>query len=377
MKVRPAMFRRSRVLPPRTMALPMALIMALMAALLLSATVSLGQGKGKTPRPKPVVVAPVRSVTDPPTFRASGLLSPMSKALLSVEVAGRVTAIKRREGEYVKKGQVLAVLNNTDLKLNRMVLRARVKEAEAELLQSRQSLKRTSELHRQNLASLEKYENVTASAQVMKARHASAVAQLKRVQTQVELLTVRAPISGQIIKTDLEIGQWISSNKPIFEIYNFSRFELLVGLPGKFMNKVSTDSAVKVNVGEIGEVLQGKILAVVRHVDAFSGNFKLRISADNPRGLPLSGLLAHIAVPVGGGEAVLTVPRDAIVRRGGKTTVVVVREGKAQIVAVSVKGNINQSDVIVAGTLKAKEEVVVRGNERLFPGTPVMITGKL
>jgi RND family efflux transporter MFP subunit len=350
-----------------------------MMGLLLCTGVSLGQGKGKgkAPRPKPVVVAPVRSVTDPPTFKASGLLSPMSKALLSVEVAGRVTAIKRREGDYVKKGHVLAVLNNTDLELNRMVLRARVKEAEAELLQSRQSLRRTSELHRQNLASLEKYENVTASAQVMEARHASAVAQLKRVQTQVDLLTLRAPISGQIIKTDLEIGQWINSNKPIFEIYNFSRFELLVGLPGKFLNKVSKGSMVKVNVGEIGEVLQGKILAVVRHVDAFSGNFKLRIGADNPRGLPLSGLLARIAVPVGGGEAVLTVPRDAIVRRGGKTTVVVVRGGKAQIVPVSVKGNINQSDVIVDGTLKAKEEVVVRGNERLFPGTPVMITGKL
>ena len=336
-----------------------------------------GKGKGKTSRPKPVVVAEVRSVSDPPTFKVTGLLSPMEKALLSVEVAGRVASIKRREGDYVRKGQVLATLSNTDLSLNRMVLRARVKEAEAELAQSRKSLQRTSMLHRQNLASREEFENETASVQVMEARHASAVAQLRRVQTQVKMLIIRAPISGQIIKSDLDIGQWINSNKPIFEIYNFDRFELLVGVPGRFLNSVSKSSAVKVRVKEIGEELQGAILAVVRHVDSSSGNFMLRIAAKNPRGRPLSGLLAEIAVPVGNGKAVLTVPRDAIVRRAGKTQVVVVRGGKAQIVPVSVKGNINHGDVIVAGTLKAKEKVVVRGNERLFPGTPVTVMGKL
>lgn len=352
----------------------------LILAALLAAGLAAGQGKGKkgkAARPKPVVVAEVRSVSDPPTFNATGLLAPTDKALLSVEVTGRVASIKRREGDYVKKGDVLAILTNTDLKLNRMVLRARVKEAEAELLQSRQSLKRTASLHKQKLASREQFENETASARVMEARHASAVAQLNRVQTQVNMLTVRAPIFGQIIKSNLEIGQWVNPNNPIFEIYNFERFELLVGIPGRFLNKISKASAVTVHVKEIGEELQGKILAVVRHVDSSSGNFMLRIGAENPSRQPLSGLLANIAVPVGGGEAVLTVPRDAIVRRAGKTQVVVVRGGKAEIVPVSVKGNINHGDVIVAGTLKAKEQVVVRGNERLFPGAPVLVTGKL
>lgn len=347
--------------------------------MILAVGIAGGQGKrkGQAARPKPVVVAEVRSVSDSPTFNATGLLAPMDKAMLSAEVAGRVASIKRREGDYITKGGVLATLINTDLSLNLMVLRARVKEAEAELLQSRQSLKRTAVLHKQKLAPREQFENEAATVKVMEARHASAVAQLKRVQTQVNLLKVRAPISGQIITSDLEIGQWISPNRPIFEIYNFDRFELLVGIPGRFLNKISEKSAVTVHVKEIGEELQGTILAVVRHVDSASGNFMLRIGAKNPKRQPLSGLLANIAVPVGGGGAVLTVPRDAIVRRAGKTQVVVVRGGKAQIVPVSVKGNINHSDVIVAGTLKAKEIVVVRGNERLFPGTPVMITGKL
>ena len=52
-------------------------------------------------------------------------------------------------------------------------------------------------------------------------------------------------------------------------------------------------------------------------------------------------------------------------------------KGRAQIVPVKIQGNMGAGDVIVVGGLKPKEQVVVRGNERLFPGMPVNVTGKL
>lgn len=356
------------------------LLPCLLLGLLLTAPwgQTLGQGKGKkAPRARPVVVAEVKAVTELPTFKASGLLAPISKALLSVEVSGRVAEIYLREGDHVRQGQVLARLGNADLKLNRMVLAARVKEAEAEVALNRQKLRRTEALHKRNLASAEQFENETASIAVTVARHASAVAQLARVESQLDMLVVRAPISGQIINSDLEIGQWINTTKPIYEIYNFNQFELFVGVPSRFFNKITRATPVTLHVAEIDKVLKGKIRAAVRHVDSASGNFMLRIEVDNPDQTSLSGLLANIEVPVGSAGSVLTVPRDAIVRRGGKTQVVVVRDGKAHIVSVRVKGNINQSDVIVRGGLKAREMVVVRGNERLRPGMPVVVAGKL
>lgn len=335
-----------------------------------------GKAKNRKVRPRPVVVAHVRQVSELPTVKANGLLAPVKKALLSVDVPGRVAAIHAREGERIEKGQILAELVNSDLTLDRKVLIAFVKEAEAQLALSRQKMSRAQSLFKKKLASAEQFENEEAATEVTKAKLASSQAQLKRLEEKLAMMVVRAPISGQVIKADLEIGQWISSTKPIYEIYNYDRFEMLVGVPGRFINKINKDKPVTVLVTEIGHTLQGKIVAIVRHVDSASGNFVIRIEVENPGRIPLSGLLAQIDVPVGNKGKVLVVPRDAVVRRAGKTQIVVIRKGAAAVVSVRVEGNFDQDEVIVIGKgLKPKEPVVVRGNERLFSGAPVRVTG--
>ena len=338
----------------------------------------LGQGNKKAPRAVPVVVAPVRVVSESPTFKASGLLSPVDKALLSVDVPGRVVAIRKREGEEVTSGEVLAELENTSLKLELVVRRARLKETEALLALSRQKVARAKALYEQKLASAEQYENESAASAVIEAQRGSAQAQIERLISQIGMLVVRAPISGQIVKAELEIGQWITSNNPIYQIFNYKRFEVRVGLPGKFLTTIPVGAPVAISIPELEQKLRGTIQTVIRHVDTSSGNFVLRIRVTNPKGVSLSGLLAQVEVPVGKAARVITVPRDAIVRRGGVTQVVVVRKGVAQIVRVIIKGNFGAGAVIIAGgVLKPKEQVVVRGNERIRPGTPVRVTGTL
>ena len=350
------------------------------SALLLvaGAGAALGQGNKKAPRARPVVVAPVKVVSEAPTFKASGLLSPVDKALLSVDVPGRVVAIRKRDGELVTKGDVLAELENTGLKLELAVQRARLKETEARLALSRQKVARAKALYEQKLDSAERYENESAASAVIEAQLGSAQAQIERLISQIKMLVVRAPISGQIVKASLEIGQWITSNNPIYEIFNYNRFEVRVGLPGKFLTTIPVGAPVAISIPELEQKLGGTIQTVIRHVENSSGNFVLRIQVENPKGVSLSGLLAQVEVPVGRAARVITVPRDAIVRRGGKTQVVVVRKGVAQIVPVTIKGNFGNGAVIIrGGALKPKEQVVVRGNERLKPGTAVRVTGTL
>ena len=335
------------------------------------------KGEAKGGPPKPVVVAPVAEMSDSPTFMANGVLAPTSKVQLAVDVAGRVLSIHRRAGEFVKSGDVLARLENTDIRLNLRVLEARLKEARANLLLGQQKRDRLKMLYKQNLASEEQFESEQAALKVTEARFASSKAQVEQLKTQLDGLTVRAPIAGQVVKADLDIGQWISPNRSIYEIYNYERFELVVGVPGRYLSKVPGTGDVTILVPEVNATFKGKILAVVRHVEQGSGKFSIRIGMQNSGNLPLSGLLANVAVPVGQSGSVLTVPRDAIVRKGKKTMVVVVREGKAALVPIEVEGNLRGSSVIIKGKLKADEQVVVRGNERLFPGTPVKITGNL
>ncbi|MEE8396597.1 MAG: efflux RND transporter periplasmic adaptor subunit [bacterium] len=336
-----------------------------------------GKGKRRNFPPRPVVVSTVRAVSELPTFKGNGLLAPREKALLSVDFAGRATKIFKRAGDFVERGELLAELTNVDLELNLTVLQARLREVEAERAMSRQKLARAQSLFRRKLAPAEQFENERAGAAVMEARVASVKVQVARLETQLSLMKVRAPISGQIVRKDLEIGQWVSPNKPIFEIYNYERLELMVGVPGRFLNKISTSVPITITIPEIGKKLRGRIEAVVRHVQQGSGNFLLRVEAKNPDRSALSGLMAQVEVPVGLAGTAMAVPRDAIVRKRGKTMVVVVRDGKAQLVPIRVTGNLSNGSVMVAGKLKPNEQVVVRGNERLPPGTAVRVTGKM
>jgi RND family efflux transporter MFP subunit len=324
-----------------------------------------------------VVVSTVRLVDELPRHGYTGFLDPERKALLAADVPGRVNKINSRSGQTVKQGEVLATLTNPSLELDQDVLQARLKEAQVTVADASQRVERTRNLFRQNLTSAEQYDEVQAGYNLAQAKLEAAKAQMRQLQGQLDLMQIRAPIAGEIVLDKIELGQWVTTGTVLYEIYNYSAFELQVGVPAKFINSVVAGRPVKVEVAEISTVLDGRIAAVVRHVSATTGTFTLRIQVDNPQGTPISGLTGRALVPIGSPGAMLAVPRDAVVRRGGSSQIVVVREGKARIVPVEVTGNLGEDVIISSQDVKPEEQVVVRGNERLAPGTDVVVTGTL
>lgn len=331
--------------------------------------------KGRQRPPALVVVAPVKMVHISPLAEYTGLIQPADKALLSPDTPGRLVNLKKRAGDRVRKGEVLAVLQNPTLVQDLAVMKARVRETEAQVALNEQQQSRLNELYRKKLATAQSYEDGVANLAVMQARLASARVQVDRLQDQMQRLIIRSPIKGQVISAIGEIGQWLSPNQPIFEIFNYDRFELMTGVPGRFLPSVRTKGKVRVTVPEIGSSLSGRIASVIRHVDPATGNFRIRILIDNPGQLPLSGLLAKVRLPLAQARSQLTVPRDAIVRKGNRTHVVLVDQGKARIVPVKVRGNRGDSVIVTGRGLNPEALVVVRGNERLFPGMPVRVSG--
>ncbi len=350
-------------------------------------------GKNNGPPPAPVVVTPLRAVREAPQGEYTGLIQPANKAMLSSDVAGRLVKLLKKVGDPVAEGEVLAILENPTMELDLAVLQARMKETQAQAVLSEQQQNRIVSLYRKKLTSAQKFEDGKAKSGVMKAKLELDRVQVERLKELLKRMVIRSPIEGQVISTDLEIGQWITPNKPIFEIYNYRQYEVMVGIPGRFLTSVPDKGRVVVFVSEIGKRLNGNIRSVVRHVDRSTGNFTMRIEIDNPSRAHLSGMLARVRLPLSKTRVLLTVPRDAIVRKGKRIYVVLVIDGKAKIVPVSVQGNLGDNVVVQELTpkawkggqgkagkngrpvkfLKPGQSVVIRGNERLFPGTPVRI----
>jgi RND family efflux transporter MFP subunit len=326
------------------------------------------------PPPAPVVVAKVSAVSEAPSAEYTGLIQPARKVLLSSEVAGRLERLLKKQGDSVARNEVVAVLENPTLEDELTVREARLLEIEAQVRLSETQQERVEQLHRKKLISAQQYEDGQLNLAVAQARLQSERIQVERLQEQQERMVIRSPITGQVISSNLEQGQWITPNQPIFEIFNYDEYELLVGVPGRLLPSVPEAGAVQVQVPEIGAALTGSIQAVVRHVDSSTGNFTLRVGVVNRAGLPLSGMLARVRLPLAEAGPILTVPRDAIVRRGERTLVVVVTaESKAQLVPVDVKGNHGSAVIVTGKGLESGMDVVVRGNERLFPGMAVRV----
>lgn len=331
----------------------------------------------RTRPPTPVIVSRVAAVKQAPKLKYTGVMEPSVKAQLSSDVAGRVTEINSHLGDKVVRNEVLARLANPALELDLDVLRARVLEVEAVVAQSKQKLERTRKLFKKNLASAEVYDDAMAAYRVSQARLVSAKAQRKQLVQRLELMTIRSPIDGEVVQVELDLGQWVSPNVPLYMIYNYDQFEMRVGIPGKYLNRIRIGDAVGIVISEIGKSLTGSIVATVKHVSAKSGKFLLRILVENPHNEPLSGLLAEAHIPLGRLGSVVSVPRDAIVRRGGLSQVIVVRKGVAKVVKVEIAGDLGDAVMVKGGRLKVKDQVVVRGNERLFSGMKVKVTGTL
>jgi RND family efflux transporter MFP subunit len=321
-----------------------------------------------------VVVAPVRAVQEAPLAEYTGLIQPVNKVLLSSDVAGRVARLVKKAGDRVEKNQLLVELENPTLDQDLAVLQAKVKETEAQLELQVQQQQRVETLYRKKLTSEQQFQDGKATLGVVQAKLNADKVQVERLQDQLARMVIRSPIVGQLISAHVETGQWITPNQPIFEIYNYDRFEVFIGVPGRFLTSVRNSGRVEVTVPELGITLEGEIQVVVHNVDPATGNFSIRIGIENPRQLPLSGMLTKVKVPLGERDRLLTVPRDAVVRRIDSIHVVVVDNGRAKVIPVRILGN-REDSVIVAGKgLRSDMQVVVRGNERLFPGMPVEIT---
>lgn len=350
------------------------LLLCLLLSFSLFPGAGMAQKKSKgLSRPKPVVVAKVLEVTEAPTFSATGLLLPSRRTQISLEVPGRVTHIYKRAGAEVKEGEILARISNTSLSLQLETLKAKNAEAQAQLKMSKSNFKRVRRLYKRKMVSAEKYETEAAKLTIAQARSESGKAQLKRLKAQLEMMIVRAPFSGQVVKAGLEHGQWVAPGRMLYELYSFDHFELKVGLPGRYMGQVPSEASVKIEIPEIHQRLEGVILDVVRHVDAQSGNFSLRIGIPNPEGKALSGLLAKAKVPLGKGGKTLTINRDALMRKGKTNMVVAVRKGRAALVAVELGGELEKGIIITGTGLNAGDEVVIRGNESLREGMEVKV----
>ena len=354
-------------------ALPMAIL--LIAACLYSfiVQISTSEAQEKGPPAALVKVAKVTQVEIAPQVQLIGTAQPKLTSIVASDIEGIVEKFDVSEGDFVKKGAVLARLEDSLLRIELKGAQANKADTQAQLSRARADLKRSSKLLATETIADKQYTDDLAEVQSLEARVDRLQAEIEHKQDSIDKKIIRAPFSGFVVAEHTEVGQWVEKGGPIVTMADLSIMEILVEVPERYVPKLVLGGSTQVTVDALNTGrFTGKIAAIIPVGDSASRTFPVKVSVENSDHHLKGGMLCRVSLAIGKADSVLAIPKDAVVNMGQSHLVYVVQEGVAKPVPVQL-GNASENMIEIKGAVEAGMQVVTRGNERLRPGQPVQI----
>lgn len=349
------------------------LIMVLVFLTSASNLVAGNEDKSQGPPPTPVRVAVVKQKAVSNQISLIGTTEAVATSTVAAEVSGVVEYFPVKEGDFVKKGDLLVRLRSNELKIRlkgavaaREMIRAKLELAEKEF-------KRYSRLKDADSIAARKYDEALYNHRALSQELLRSAADIERLEYEINQTKVVAPLSGFVAKEHTQIGEWIKVGGAVVDLVDLGKIQISVDVPERYAVMITPQREVKVRVKSISNDLQtGRIYAVLPQGDPESRTFPVKINLENPHFKIKSGMEAMVMFKLADPKNALLVPKDAVVTAGDKRLVFMVNDNKAIAVPVTIIGYYD-GDVAVEGKLAPGNKVVIRGNERLQPGQPVSV----
>jgi RND family efflux transporter MFP subunit len=334
-------------------------------------------------------------------LNASGYVTARRRATVSSKVTGKVLEVFIEEGQPVKRGQVLARLDDSQIRAALNVANAQLEasrrataEDQARLKEAELTLNRRRQLVKDQVASRAELDEAEAQVESLKARIALAHQNVQVAESQVNALltdqadmVVRAPFDGVAISKDAQPGEMISpvsagggfTRTGIGTIVDMSSLEIEVDVSEAYINRVRSQMPVESVLDAYPDWrMPAHVITTVPSADREKATVRVRIGFDklDPRILPDMGVKVSFLEKAREPEAAaaaharIVVPKAAIRSAGGTSIVWVVRDERVERRAVRVGAASGEQVEIVSG-LNAGERVVVEGPAELADGARV------
>lgn len=302
-------------------------------------------------------------------IEAVGSLRSRQGTMVRAEVGGRVTQINFRDGQRIRRGQLLVQLDDR-------LQRAQVQQAQAELSIAQANHKRNSELVAQGFISQRGVDESAAAVQVAQAKAELARATAAR-------LRVLAPFDGVAGLRNISVGDYLKEGSDIVNLEDMTAMYVEFRLPERLQARVRPGQAARVLVEALPDrAFAAVVQAVDPQIDADGRSLNVRGCIDNRLLQLRPGMFARVSTRLGDDRPALMIPEESIVSQGGRQTVVRLQraEGKdgqpvwtSQRVDVDTGTRLAGQVEIVRG-LAADDRIVTAGHQRIQrDGMPVRL----
>jgi membrane fusion protein, multidrug efflux system len=338
-------------------------------------------GKSKGPPAVPVTIAVVLQQTVPVRLHAIGNVEAYASVAVKARVDGQIQEVSFREGQPVKKGDVL-------FRIDPRPFEAALRQAEANALRDRAARdhvfaqeKRYQELLDKNFISKDAYAQIRTNAATAEATAKASQAALENARLNLEYCTIRSPLDGYVGRVLLQAGNLVraADPNPLVVINQVRPIYVNFGIPEQHLPEVRKYMAAGPLAAEVQPLdaqqaaPQGRLIFVDNAVDPSTGTIRLRAQFENADAALWPGQFVNVSLRLYEQADALIVPATAV-QTGpeGQYVYVIGEEMVAEVRPVTVTRTDGERAIIAKGLAKG-ERVVTRGQLRLGPKTRVQI----
>lgn len=318
---------------------------------------------------------------------ASGYVVAQRKAAVASKGTGRLVFLGVEEGDHVKKGQIIARIEDEDVQANLDQARQNLQTFEAELNDAQQTLERQRNLLAQKLASQADFDAAEFRYKRVVASIASAKAAVAAADVALENTRIRAPFDGTVLLKHADVGEVVapfgaSSNArgAVVTIADMASLEVEADVSESNIERISPGQACEIVLDAYPDQrYQGYVSKIVPTADRAKATVltKVKFRSYDSRVLPeMSAKATFLSKPLDpqatSARSVLTVPTAAIAMRDGKHVVFLVQDERAVEVPVVTGEQIGMFTEVKEG-IRAGERVVARVDDKINQGTKVRV----
>ena len=353
------------------------------AAFILSSCGNTTNQQQQGPQAVPVTVATVTSTNAVYYDQYPGTVNALDQISLTSQVSGYITGIYFKDGQHVKKGQLLYTIDAQVYNANYQQSIANLQVQQANLQKAQKDADRYNELAQHDAIAKQQVDYANAALEAAKKQVAAAQANVASLQSNVQFSHIYAPLTGTIGISQVKKGttvvpgqtilNTVSTNNPIAvdftvdqnDIYRFNELQ-------QNKNNIA-DSTFTIAFGDEVYAYPGNISVIDRAVDPQTGTIKVRLTFSNDKDLLKPGMNTTVRVKNTASKNAMIIPHIAVTEQLGEFSVFVigdsskVRQQKVQLGATI--GN----NIIVKSGLKGGEKIVVQGIQNVHDGAVVRV----
>ena len=331
------------------------------------------------PPPAKVVVEAVRTGNATYNEEYPATVTPLNQVELRPQVSGFITGIHFRDGDRVKKGQLLYSIDAQLYNANYQQALANLSVQEANLAKAQKDADRYHELAKNDAVAKQLVDNADAALEVAKKQAEAAKANISGVQTSVRYTKVYAPFNGLIGISQVKPGTAVTAGQTLLNTIS-SDDELAVDINidqkeiyaiSKLLNQKVKDSIFTLAFGNDIYQHPGKLAFLDRAVDPQTGTIKARLIFPNKEQVLRAGMNGTVRIKNNSGSSSMLIPYKAVTEQLGEYFVYVPGDSNKVTQTKVQLGRQIGTDVIIRDGLKPGDSVVTQGVQNLREGSVI------